>query len=112
MSSVPAERRGVANGVRMTLNMTGTVISIPLSLLLMSLVMSYGRLAQIVSSSQLISYNELHMFLQAMNNACLILGMIILIAIIPSLLRGPRGAIAKYSKTKPYSPSQTDGKPD
>jgi EmrB/QacA subfamily drug resistance transporter len=98
MSSVPAERRGVANGVRMTLNMTGSVISIPLSLLLMSLVMPYDRLSQIVSSSQLVSYNELHMFLQAMNNACLILGVVILIAIIPSLLRGPREAPAKVPK--------------
>lgn len=90
MGSVPAERRGVANGVRMTLNMTGGVISVPLSLLLMTLVMPYDRLSQIVSSSQLISSAELSTFLHAINHACLILGVIILIAIIPSLLRGPR----------------------
>ena len=34
MGSVPAEKRGVANGVRMTLNMTGGVISVPFSLLI------------------------------------------------------------------------------
>ncbi|HXZ95340.1 MAG TPA: MFS transporter [Dehalococcoidia bacterium] len=90
MGSVPAERRGVANGVRMTLNMTGGVISVPLSLLLMTLVMPYDRLSQIVSSSQLIGSAELSTFLHAINHACLILGVIILIAIIPSLLRGPR----------------------
>jgi EmrB/QacA subfamily drug resistance transporter len=90
MGSVPAERRGVANGVRMTLNMTGGVISVPLSLLLMTLVMPYNRLSQIVSSSQLINLDELSTFLHAINHACLILGVIILIAIIPSLLRGPR----------------------
>jgi EmrB/QacA subfamily drug resistance transporter len=90
MGSVPAERRGVANGVRMTLNMTGSVISVPLSLLLMTLVMPYDRLSQIVSSSQLISSAELSTFLHAINHACMILGVIILIAIIPSLLRGPR----------------------
>jgi EmrB/QacA subfamily drug resistance transporter len=90
MGSVPAERRGVANGVRMTLNMTGGVVSVPLSLLLMTLVMPYDRLSQIVSSSQLVGSAELSTFLHAINHACLILGVIILIAIIPSLLRGPR----------------------
>jgi len=90
MGSVPAERRGVANGVRMTLNMTGGVTSVPLSLLLMTLVMPYDRLSQIVSSSQLIGSAELSTFLHAINHACLILGVVILIAIIPSLLRGPR----------------------
>ena len=98
MGSVPAERRGVANGVRMTLNMTGGVTSVPLSLLLMTLVMPYDRLSQIVSSSQLIGSAELSTFLHAINHACLILGVIILIAIIPSLLRGPR----ETSSTVPW----------
>lgn len=92
MSSVPAEKRGVANGVRMTLNMTGGVLSVPLSLLLMTLVMPYDRLSEIVSSSQLINTNELTTFLRAINHACLILGVVILVAIIPSLLRGPKEA--------------------
>ena len=90
MGSVPAEKRGVANGIRMTLNSTGGVLSVPFSLLLMTLVMPYAKLSQIVSSSQIISSNELPIFLKAINHACLILGIIILFAIIPSLLRGPR----------------------
>ena len=90
MGSVPAEKRGVANGIRMTLNMTGGVLSVPFSLLLMTLVMPYNRLSQIVGSSQLIGSNELPMFLRAINHACLILGVIVLVAIIPSLLRGPQ----------------------
>jgi len=90
MSSVPAAKRGVANGIRMTLMQTGNVVSVPFSLLLMSLVMPYDKLSQIVSSSQLISSNELPLFLKAINHACLILGIIIFVAIIPSLLRGPR----------------------
>ena len=52
--------------------------------------MPYDKLSQIVSSSQLINSNELPIFLKAINHACLILGIIILFAIIPSLLRGPR----------------------
>ena len=88
MGSVPAEKRGVANGIRMTLNSTGGVLSVPFSLLLMTLVMPYDKLSQIVSSSQLVNSNEVPIFLKAINHACLILGIIILFAIIPSLLRG------------------------
>ena len=90
MSSVPADKRGVANGVRMTLNMTGGVLSIPLSLLLMTFVMPYGRLSEIVGSSQLANTGELVMFLRSINHACFVLGLVMLAAIIPSLLRGPR----------------------
>ncbi len=90
MSAVPAEKRGVANGMRMTLNMTGGVLSVPLSLLLMTLVMPYARLSQIVGTSQLAGGSELPTFLHAINNASAILGVVILVAIIPSLLRGSR----------------------
>jgi len=68
--------------------MTGGVISVPFSLLLMSLVMPYSRLSQIVGSTQLIGGNELPLFLRSINHACLILGIIVLFAIIPSMLRG------------------------
>ena len=55
MSSVPAQKRGIGNGVRMTLVQTGNVLSVPLSLLLMTFVMPYSRLSQIVSSSQFVN---------------------------------------------------------
>ena len=90
MGSVPAEKRGVANGIRMTLNMTGGVLSVPFSLLLMTLVMPYARLSQIVGSTQLNDASEKLLFLHAINHSCLILGIIILFAIIPSLMRGPK----------------------
>ncbi len=90
MSAVPADRRGVANGFRTTLRTTGNVLSIPLSLLLMTFVMPYDRLSQIVGSTQLASSEELFTFLHAINYACLILGVVAVSAIIPSLLRGPR----------------------
>ena len=85
MGSVSADKRGVANGIRMTLNQTGNVFSVPFSLLLMTLVMPYTKLSQIVSSSQLLSSNEGPIFLKAINHACFILGIITLVAIIPSL---------------------------
>ena len=90
MSSVPTEKRGIANGIRVTLNQTGNTISIPFSLLLMTFVMPYDQLSQIVSGSQLTSSNQLPLFLKAINYAFVILGFITLMAVIPSLLRGPR----------------------
>lgn len=92
MGSVPAQKRGIANGVRMTLVQTGNVLSVPLSLLLMTFVMPYSRLSQIVSSSQFVNSGELGIFSQAINYACFILGIVTLLAIIPSSLRGPRQA--------------------
>ena len=64
MSSVPAEKRGISNGIRMTLNQTGGVLSVPFSLLLMTLVMPYAKLSKIVGSSQLINSNEIPYFLR------------------------------------------------
>ena len=73
----------------------------PFSLLLMTLVMPYDKLSQIVSSTQLINSNELPIFLKAINHACLILGIIVLFAIIPSLLRGSkRNMVEKNRKSQ------------
>jgi hypothetical protein len=85
--------------------MTGNVVSVPLSLLLMTLVMPYSRLSQIVGGNQLADAQELLTFSQAINHACLILGVVILIAIIPSLLRGPRTAPAMPAKLPSNSPA-------
>ena len=90
MGAVPAEKRGVASGVKNTVSQTAGVLSIPFSLLLMTLVMPYARLSQIVSSSQLNNANEASMLLKAINHACFILGILTLFAIIPSLMRGQK----------------------
>jgi len=74
----------------MTVNQTAGVISVPFSLLLMTLMMPYSKISQIVSSSQLINSNEIPIFLRALNHACLILGIIVLLSIIPSLLGGQK----------------------
>jgi hypothetical protein len=51
----------------------------------MTLVMPYNELSHIVNGSQLINPVEVPIFLKATNYACLILGIITLIAIIPVL---------------------------
>jgi len=87
-SIVPAEKRGVASGIIGTITQTAGVLSIPFSLLLMTLVMPYSKLSQIVSGSQLVNSNEIPIFLKAINHACLILGIITLFALIPILWGG------------------------
>jgi MFS family permease len=97
MGSVPADRRGVANGVRTTLNQTGNVLSVPFSLLLMMSLMPYDMLSRLVSSTQLIG-SEYYLFLASLKQASLILGVITLLAIIPSLLRGPRTQASRFER--------------
>jgi EmrB/QacA subfamily drug resistance transporter len=87
IGSVSPEKRGVASGIQNTVTQTAGVLSIPFSLLLMTLVIPYNKLSHIVNGSQLINPIEVPIFLKAINLACLILGIITLIAIIP-ILRG------------------------
>ena len=101
MGSVPPEKRGVANGIRMAINQTAVSLSVPFSLLLMTLVMPYDKLNQIVSTSSLGNAGEIPVFLKAINHACFILGIVVLLAIIPTMLRGPQENIsAKIQKNK------------
>jgi hypothetical protein len=88
MGSVPAEKRGVASGIRNTINQTAGVLSVPFSLLLMTLVIPYNKLTQIIGGSQLVNAVDAPSLLKAINRACLILGIITLLAIIPALQTG------------------------
>jgi hypothetical protein len=90
MGTVPAEKRGVASGIKNTISQTAGVLSIPFSLLLMTMVMPYTKLSRIVNSSELTNSSEGPIFLKAINLACLILGIITLFAIIPVLFGGPQ----------------------
>jgi MFS family permease len=100
MGSVPPEKRGVASGIRNTVGQTAGVLSIPFSLLLMSLVMPYKQLSQLAGGSQALSPGEVPKFLGAVNHACLILGVLTLLAVIPSLLRGPHeNSVANIPKS-------------
>ncbi|MBI2184960.1 MAG: MFS transporter [Thaumarchaeota archaeon] len=89
MGSIPPERRGIANGVRVTLNNTGNTLSIPLSLLFMTFAMPYDKLSTLMGNTQPIGSGELAMLTTALRYAFLFFGVITAIAIIPSLLRGP-----------------------
>jgi EmrB/QacA subfamily drug resistance transporter len=100
MGSVPAEKRGIASGIRNTISQTAGVLSVPFSLLLMTLVIPYNKLSQVVNGTQLINPAEAPVFLKSINYACLILGIISLAAIIPAYI----GSENKSGKVKTELP--------
>ena len=90
MGSVPPKRRGVGAGVRSTIINTSSVVSIPLTLSMMTLVMPYDRLADIVDASRLGEVAEVAQLLGAIRYAFYAFAAINGFAVIVSALRGPR----------------------
>jgi hypothetical protein len=62
-------------------------------------VIPYNKLAQTVKGTQLINPMEAPLFLKSINHACLILGIITLVAIIPAFL-GSRPEKTKIPKNQ------------
>jgi len=87
MGQVPADKRGVANGVRTTVTSTASVVSVPVSLAVMSLAMPYSELSQ-VAQGVIPTLEEMGAFMLAIRYAVHISAFLVLLAIVPSLLRG------------------------
>jgi len=85
MSSVSSERYGIANGVRITVNSTANVISIPLVTALMTLVLPYERAVQIISGVPFANEAETLGFIQALSFSLIILAVLTLLAVVPDL---------------------------
>ena len=96
MGAVPADKRGVASGIRNTISQSAGVLSVPFAMLLMTLVIPYNKLSVTVKGTQLINPIEAPLFLKSINHACLILGIITLVAIIPAYI----GSRPEKVKTK------------
>ena len=90
MGQVPPDRRGVANGVRTTINQTAIVVSLPLSLAFMTLAMPYSQLSQLTGGSADLIAQNMTTFLSALHAALRMSALLVLLAVIPSLLRGPK----------------------
>ena len=88
MEPVPNDRLGVANGVRTTVGQTAGVVSVPLSLTFMSLAMPYYELSEIAQGVVVPTAQEMGAFLSALQYAVQMSAFLVLLAIVPSLLRG------------------------
>ena len=96
MGSVPSHRRGVASGLRATFFNVGFTLSFNIVILVLTFYLPYGLITQIVSSvgGTTVTLADKSMFTGALDNLYLVLTAINTVAIVPSLLRGPRLAAA------------------
>ncbi len=90
MGPVPLNRRGVANGVRTTIVQTGIVVSLPISLAFMTLGMPYSHLAGLSGGTLDLTAGDTPAFLSAIHYAFYMLALVTLLAVVPSILRGPK----------------------
>jgi MFS family permease len=90
MSSIPLSRRGVANGVRTTIVQTGIVVSLPLSLAFMTLGMPYNLLINLSGGTMDLASGDTPLFLSAIHYAFYMIALVTILAVIPSIMRGPK----------------------
>ncbi len=103
MGSVPSHRRGVASGLRSTFFNIGFVLSFNIVILVLTFYLPYDLITQIISSqglSTVILADSLR-FSGALDNVFLVLAAINTIAIVPSLLRGPRAREGAAGPSEP-----------
>ena len=89
MGSVPTHRRGVASGFRATFFNIGFILSFNIVILVLTFYIPYGLITQIISVSST-AIGDRTLFSGALDNVFLVMAGINSVAIVPSLLRGPR----------------------
>ncbi len=92
MGSVPANRRGVASGFRVTLFNVGMTASSGLAVLLIALVIPYGAFSSLLQSFEPLTASQLvrDQFVNGFKIAAFAFAIINTIAIIPSFLAGQK----------------------
>jgi len=88
MSSIPSDRRGIGTAVRHTLMNTSSVVSIPLALVLMTVVMPYNELASVVSATTLGNVSDVMQLLSAIRYSFVAFAVINGLGVVASALRG------------------------
>jgi MFS family permease len=90
MSSVPEMRRGIASAFRATFFQVGFVTSLNVAVLIMTLVIPYRTITDVISAINpaAITESDRLLFLKGLGTACFWLAFVNLAAIAPSVLRG------------------------
>ena len=104
MGSVPPQRRGVASGFRSTFFNIGFIMSFNIVILVLTFYLPYSLITQIISTAASASIDR-NLFCGALDNVFLVMAAINTVAIIPSLLRGPR---VESEEPLPERPSEPD----
>ena len=90
MSSVPEKRRGIASAFRATFFQVGYVISLNAAVLIMTWVIPYQMITQIISAINplAITASDKVLFMRGLSSAYFWLAIVNITAILPSVLRG------------------------
>lgn len=99
MGCVPAKRRGVGSALRATFFNVGFAVSLNLAIVIISLVVPYALVTQIVSASEIgiISQADKALFLSGLKTTYIWMAFLNALAIIPSISRG-KGAHKQREK--------------
>jgi MFS family permease len=91
MNASPVERRGIASGMSYTMVTSGFLLSLGVAFVIMAESMPLSTL-QAIFAGLPVSANEVNvdLFMDAMHKIFLLMGIISLIAAIPSFMRGSR----------------------
>ena len=90
MGSVPSVRRGIASSFRQTMFNAGQTCGYGLAVLFLTMGIPYSLLSQLIQSSAAFSTTSLPRleFLSGFRDACILLAVLEVIAIVPSAMRG------------------------
>ena len=107
MSSVPEKRRGIASAFRSTFFQVGFVISLNLAVLIMTSVIPFQTITEVISAINPIAISESDrlLFLKGLSHTYFWLAIINLVAIAPSVLRGSSKNTPKEGSAKFFQPS-------
>jgi MFS family permease len=97
MSSVPENRRGIASAFRATFFQVGYVISLNAAVLIMTFVIPYQTITQVISAINPITITpeDRVLFMKGLSTAYFWMAMVNVAAIVPSVLRGSRSRETK-----------------
>jgi EmrB/QacA subfamily drug resistance transporter len=101
MGSVPAQRRGVGSALRATFFNVGFAVSLNLAIVIISLIVPYALVTQIMSASEeaIITPAQKMQFLSGLKVTYVWLAILNAVAIVPSIFRG-KGAAGHEEKVQ------------
>jgi MFS family permease len=107
MNATPVTRRGVASGISATLVTTGALLSLSIAFVVLATSIPYSLL-QLVFAGETpagsTTSNNIALFVGPMHTTFLIMGIVSLVAVIPSALRGQKFAGVPESKSATAEP--------
>jgi MFS family permease len=107
MNATPVTRRGVASGISATLVTTGALLSLSIAFVVLATSIPYSLLQAVFAGETPTGFtasNNIAQFIGPMHTIFLIMGIMSLVAVVPSALRGQKFAGVPESKSATSEP--------